>query len=154
VQYLFMFSFANLIRIFEIEKYFNDFLWKKCKIFQKYLLYHFKTNAMSGEQLRNLLSDMGFANVSELARLLGMKNAQNLHAAFSAQDIKTGLLEDIAKALNIPVADFYPANNAVAEHGIAVAGNGNSVSISEKVLDLMREKDKQIDRLLTIIEKQ
>lgn len=87
---------------------------------------------MSGEQLKNLLSDMGFANVSELALLLGMKNAQNLHAAFSAQDIKTGLLEDIAKALDIPVADFYPANNAVAEHGSAICPGNKRVTKGTK----------------------
>ena len=108
---------------------------------------------MSGEQLKNILSDLGYANISELARLLGMKSAQNLHAAFTAQDVKSGLIEDIAKVLGLDVYAFYPSiNTAISGDGIAVAGNGNNVSISEKMLDLMREKDKQIDRLLTIIE--
>lgn len=106
---------------------------------------------MSGKELKELLKEMGYGNISELSRIMGV-GVQNLHKAFEVQDIKTGLLEDIAKALNIPIADFYPKNNAIAEHGIAVAGNGNNVSISEKMLDLMREKDRQIDRLLTIIE--
>lgn len=71
----------------------------------------------------------------------------------ASPDVKSGLIEDIAKVLGLDVADFYQAGNtAIAADGISVAGNGNNVSISEKMLYLMKEKDRQIDRLLTIIE--
>lgn len=107
---------------------------------------------MSGKELKDLLRQMGYENVSELARIMGM-GVQNLHKAFEVQDVKTGLIEDLANVLGVEVSAFYPSSNtAVTGEGIAVAGNGNNVTISEKVLDLMREKDKQIDRLLTIIE--
>lgn len=112
---------------------------------------------MSGKELKEILKDMGYNNISELSRQMNI-GVQNLHKAFDVQDVKTGLLEDIAKALNIPVADFYPINSAKADNGIAVSGgsvespvvnNAISESLVQSMLDT---KDEQIDRLLGIIE--
>lgn len=117
---------------------------------------------MSGKTLKELLKDLGCNNVSELARAMGI-GVVNLHKAFEVQDVKTGLLEDIARALKISVCDFYPSHPVthyeITESPIAVAGdiNGNNANvsnnnISEKFVGLLEKKDEQIDRLLTIIE--
>jgi hypothetical protein len=112
---------------------------------------------MDGKTLKNKLADMGYKNVSELARLLGMNSPQNLHIALSAQDIKSGFLEELANVLGVSVCDFY-SQSAKADNGIAVSGgsvespvvnNAISESLVQSMLDT---KDKQIDRLLTIIE--
>lgn len=109
---------------------------------------------MSGKELKERLRAKGITNITKLAEMMGESN-QRLFASMSSPDVKSGLIEGIARALGIDVSDFYNSSNtAITTDGIAVAGNGNSVSINEKVLDLMKEKDKQIDRLLTIIEKQ
>lgn len=98
---------------------------------------------MSGEQLKKKLSDMGYANISELSRKLGMKSAQNLHASLATQDVKTGILEDLASVLCIRVADFYEPAQEQAEDS----------TIEQRLLEIIREKDRQIERLLTILEK-
>jgi hypothetical protein len=92
-----------------------------------------------------------------------MNSAQHLHITLSQQDVKSGLIEDIAKVLKKDVSDFYPSHNVthyeINDAPIAVAGdiNGNNTNvsnnnISERFVDLLEKKDEQIDRLLTIIE--
>lgn len=110
---------------------------------------------MSGKQLKDILDSMGCANVSELARMLGMKSAQNLHAALDVQDVKTGLVEDLARILNKPIAEFFPDGGAATatDHSIAVNGSKNAVNtISERFIGLLEKKDEQLDRMLGIIE--
>lgn len=117
---------------------------------------------MSGKELKEILKELGYNNISELARAMGV-GVINLHKAFEVQDVKTGLLEDIAKALKMSVRDFYPAHHIahyeITDSPVAVAGdiNGNNASvsnnnISERFVGLLEKKDEQIDRLLNIIE--
>ena len=118
---------------------------------------------MTGKTLKKRLNDMGCGNLSELSRMLGMASVQNLHSALLAQDVRSGLIEDIAKVLKKDISDFYPSHNVthyeINDAPIAVAGdiNGNNTkvsnnNISERFVDLLEKKDEQIDRLLTIIE--
>lgn len=118
---------------------------------------------MTGKTLKKRLIDMGCGNLSELSRMLGMASVQNLHSSLSAQDVRSGLIEDIAKVLNRDISDFYPAHHIahyeITDSPVAVAGdiNGNNASvsnnnISERFVGLLEKKDEQIDRLLNIIE--
>ena len=93
--------------------------------------------------------------MSDVARKLQMSQ-QNLSACLSSDNIKTGLLEDIAAVIGKDVPFFYgvdsSACSAVAgENATAVAGNNNRVN-SESLVNLLTKKDEQIDRLLNIIE--
>lgn len=111
---------------------------------------------MSGKTLKQQLKDMGFWNISELARAMGI-GVINLHKAFEAQDIKTGLLEDIAKALGLSVADFYPHVTNNADKGIAVSGDGNTNTVNNTLSEsfvsaMLAKKDEHIGRLLGILE--
>lgn len=81
---------------------------------------------MSGEEVKEKLKQEGIV-FSELARLLGYDSDQRLHSALKANDVRSGLIEDIACAIN------------------------KSVS-SEKFISLLEKKDEQINRLLDIIE--
>ena len=101
-------------------------------------------------------------NLSDLAKKLGYNTDQRLHSALRADDVKTGLVEAIAKAINKSVGFFYPSiTGATASgNGVAVSGDGNSVNaISERFITLLENKDKQIakkdeqmDRLLGMLE--
>jgi hypothetical protein len=131
---------------------------------------------MSGKELKEKLASENIS-ISELARMLGFANDQRLHSALKSEDVKTGLVEAIARVTNKSVCFFYgTGNNVVAsENSVAVRGNENSVStIPERITTLLEKKDEQIsksqeqisksqeqlsksqeqiDRLLTLIER-
>ena len=115
---------------------------------------------MSGEEVKEKLKQEGIV-FSELARLLGYDSDQRLHAALKANDVRSGLIEDIARAINKSVSWFYPetTKTVATDNGIAVSGNENQITvisentvISEKFISLLEKKDEQINRLLDIIE--
>lgn len=117
---------------------------------------------MSGKELKEILR-ANEINLSELANKLGYSSDQRLHSALRADDVKTGLIEAIAKAINKSVGFFYPgiATAIASENSVAVSGDGNSVNaISERFMNLLENKDKQIakkdeqmDRLIGLLEK-
>lgn len=109
---------------------------------------------MSGEEVKEKLRQEGIV-FSELARLLGYDSDQRLHSALKANDVRSGLIEDIARAINKSVSWFYPetTKTVAMDNGIAVSGNENQITvISEKFISLLEKKDEQINRLLDIIE--
>lgn len=81
---------------------------------------------MTGEELRNKLKKTGFS-IAGLARDLGMSQ-QNLNQALNAKDVKTGLVENLSKVLDVPITFFY---------------EGTELEKDRKVLD-DREKDREI----------
>ena len=110
---------------------------------------------MKGIEIKRILSENG-VSVAHIARHLGLSQ-QNLSAALQKDDIRTGLLEDIAGAIGKDVSFFYgvgtSAGSALAsgDNSTAVAGNNNRVN-TERFVNLLAKKDEQIDRLLSIIE--
>ena len=69
---------------------------------------------MTGQKIKDILRSEGIT-IADVARMLGHNGDQRLHSALKSDDVKSGLIEDIA---------------------------------------LLEKKDEQIDRLLTIIEKE
>lgn len=61
---------------------------------------------MTGIEVKEKLKSEG-VNLAELAKLLGYDNDQRLHSALKARDVKSGLLEDIARVANKSVCWFY-----------------------------------------------
>lgn len=109
---------------------------------------------MKGIEVKKILQENG-VSVAHCARILGLSQ-QNLSAALSKDDIRTGLLEDIAAVIGKDVPFFYgvssaPSATANGNGSTAVAGNRNKVN-SEQFVQLLTKKDEQIDRLLQIIE--
>lgn len=107
---------------------------------------------MKGVDLKDLLRKEGII-LSQLAEDLGMSQ-QNLSAAFTRDDIKSGLLEKMAKALNKPIGFFYGETfgpvQSVGDNNTQVtqvAGNYSGAPDSD-VLELLKMKDEQL--LLTI----
>ena len=82
---------------------------------------------MTGERLKEILAKYKVSQ-SEIAKQLGMSH-QSLNQMLSASDIKTGLVDRIAKVLSVPISSLYGEDkeqNAIASgNGIAVAGNNN-----------------------------
>ena len=97
---------------------------------------------MTGKRLKEILADEGI-NLAKLSRSLGFDNDQRLHSALRAEDVKSGLIEQIAKATNKSVCFFYKTagDSTARDNGIAVLGDGNSVTtLSERFISLLEKK--------------
>lgn len=94
---------------------------------------------MDGKTVKEKLRSLG-VNLAELAAKLGYDNDQRLHSQLKAADVKSGLLEEVARAIGCDVSIFYGgssvpgANDANAGSGTAVAGVGNNVNNSDALL--------------------
>lgn len=94
---------------------------------------------MDGKSVKEKLRSLGI-NLAELATKLGYDNDQRLHSQLKAADVKSGLLEDVARAIGCDVSLFYGcssipgSNDANAGGGTAVAGVGNNVNNSDALL--------------------
>ena len=84
---------------------------------------------MKGEELKLKLKRAG-VSIAEVASLIGMSR-QSLSQALSVKDVKTGLIEDLSKALNIPLGYFYGDSvnqKAIANGEKSVAAINSSIS--------------------------
>lgn len=103
---------------------------------------------MKGSELKDLLRREGIV-LNQLADLLDMSQ-QNLSAAFTRDDIKSGLLEKIARALGWPIGYLYgetvgSVQTVTGNNNTQVAGNSNTVTGSDQtVLELLKMKDEQL----------
>jgi transcriptional regulator with XRE-family HTH domain len=108
---------------------------------------------MTGNTLKKLILSEGLS-VAEVARRLGTSQ-QNLTCALAKDDIKTGLLERVARAMNRPLSFFYgEAFGPVQSVGdnntqvTQVAGNYSGAAPDSNILEILKMKDEQL--LLTI----
>lgn len=108
---------------------------------------------MTGKELRVKLVSAG-KQVTDLAQLMGISH-QSLSQALNAKDVKTGLVEKIASALNLPLSFFYEdsagahittnGDHAIAngDHAIAaidstVSGSSEKAVLEERILGMQR----------------
>lgn len=118
---------------------------------------------MSGEELKKLLIADGVV-LSELAEKLGYAGDQRLHSALKAADVKSGLIENIARVLNKSICHYYRGSAITAEGTNVALGDGahvegdiknvNNQAIDKAIELLSRQldtKDTQIASLLDII---
>lgn len=125
-----------------------------------------KVLVMDGKSVKEKLRSLG-VNLAELATKLGYDNDQRLHSQLKAADVKSGLLEDVARAIGCDVSLFYGgssipgSNDANAGGGTAVAGVGNNVNNSDALLRafdelaaqrrLTEKAQAQVDELLSLV---
>ena len=113
---------------------------------------------MEGQKIKDVMRQKKMTN-AELARRLGV-SPQTLSAALQVEDVKTGLLERIAAILGEPVTYFYTGESSgtAVVNGGTVNGNVNG-KVDEgndavsALVDQLAIKDRQIDRLLGLLEK-
>ena len=107
---------------------------------------------MNGQHLENLIKQEGYS-VNKMAELIG-RSQQNLATLLKHDDVRTGLVEDIAKAMKKPLSFFYgeaygPVTQANGNNNTQVAGNvvGNDMTVGSpdsKLIDLLVSKDEQL----------
>lgn len=107
---------------------------------------------MKGETVKNIILGMEYS-VAQVAEMIGTSQ-QNLASALKHEDVRSGLLEKIASALNVPLSTFYGGvfgpvqtvgdNNTQVTQ---VAGN-YSTAPDSNIMEILKMKDEQL--LLTI----
>lgn len=107
---------------------------------------------MTGKHLLALMTQEGYS-ISKMAQLIGTSQP-NLSSALKHDDVRTGLLEDIARAMGKPLAFFYGEEYGVVAQ---VTGNSNATAINHstatasdhRLIDLLRTKDDQLTMAMT-----
>ena len=103
---------------------------------------------MNGRTIKDVLSKKGIAQ-AEIAKILGI-TPNNLNNMLAKEDVRTGLLEGIAEAANLPISVFYgDSYNVIGNSNTQVAGNvaGNDITVGspdKRLLDLLVSKDDQL----------
>ena len=97
---------------------------------------------MNGKTIKDVLTKNGIAQ-AEIAKRIGLA-ANNLNNMLAKDDVRTGLLESIAEAANIPISVFYGDTYTVNGSNNAT-GNNNPVNLSDdRLLSLLVSKDEQL----------
>ena len=106
---------------------------------------------MTGQHILNLLKQEGYS-VNKMAEMIG-RSQQNLATVLKHNDIRTGLLEDIAKAMGKPLSFFYgeafgPVSVASGERATSVQVGGDATNVAtsadDRLLSLLVSKDEQL----------
>lgn len=107
---------------------------------------------MKGETVKNIILGMEYS-VAQVAEMIGTSQ-QNLASALKHEDVRSGLLEKIASALNVPLSTFYGGTfgpvQTVGDNNTQVtqvAGN-YSTAPDSNIIEILKMKDEQL--LLTI----
>lgn len=108
---------------------------------------------MKGQKIKEILRAEGFT-LSEVANLLGFDNDQRLHSALKSDDVKSGLIEDIARVTNKSVGIFYDLPTVFNDHGIVESDNAtyNETEVTVKFIGLLEKKDEQMDKMLDMLQ--
>ena len=106
---------------------------------------------MTGQHILDLLKQEGYS-VNKMAEMIG-RSQQNLATVLKHDDIRTGLLEDIAKAMGKPLSFFYgeafgPVSVASGERATSVQVGGDATNVAtsadDRLLSLLVSKDEQL----------
>lgn len=101
---------------------------------------------MKGEDVKLKLKMMG-VSITEISSKLGMSR-QSLSQALSVKDVKTGLIEDLSNALDVPLSFFYDSGGnqhviANGEKSVAALNScvntDNNASLRDEVISLRAE---------------
>jgi transcriptional regulator with XRE-family HTH domain len=107
---------------------------------------------MTGDYLKNLILSEGYT-INKMAELIGVAQP-NLVMLLRHEDVRTGLVEKVAKAMGKPLSFFYgeaygPVTQASGNNNTQVANNvaGNDITVGSpdnKLIDLLVSKDEQL----------
>lgn len=98
---------------------------------------------MTGAELKERLSTTHIS-LSEIARRIGV-SPQNLNSMFNSEDVKSGAIEKLAKALDVPITFFYRDSYSITGNNIVNSGDNNAVNASDdRLISLLMSKDEQL----------
>ena len=97
---------------------------------------------MKGADLKEKLKTSRYS-MAEIANMIGV-SPQNLNASFSSEDVKSGLLEKLSQALELPIAYFYGDSYNVQGNNNATGSNNTVNTNDDRLLALLLSKDEQL----------
>lgn len=104
---------------------------------------------MTGKHVQDLIISEGYS-VNQIAKLIGVAQP-NLLSLLRHDDIRTGLLEDIAKAMGKPLSFFYGetygnvSQNSGSNNATAINNStATTISNDDRILSLLLSKDEQL----------
>ena len=94
-------------------------------------------------------------SLAEIARRMGI-SPQSLNSVFNSEDVKSGVLEKLSEALNVPIAYFYGDSYNVQGNGNALATGDNSTAScsDDRLISLLVSKDAQLTLSMQQMSKQ
>lgn len=105
---------------------------------------------MDGKHVKNKIAGTGH-NITEVAEMIGMPRV-NLSQSLSSQDVKTGLVEKIARALGVPVSYFFDPtspSHAVASGDFSAAAVNGDASVNADCEAVLKERVKSLQKLVS-----
>ena len=101
---------------------------------------------MKGAELKEKLKSSRYS-MAEIAKMIGV-SPQNLNNSFGVEDVKSGLLEKLCEALDLPITYFYGDSYNVQGNNNTI-GNNNAVNAAdERLLALLMSKDEQLTKAM------
>lgn len=102
---------------------------------------------MTGKHVQDLIISEGYS-INKMAKLIGVAQP-NLVSLLKHDDIRTGLLEDIAKAMGKPLSFFYgetygPVTQVQGSNNATAINNSTATSNDDRILSLLMTKDEQL----------
>lgn len=104
---------------------------------------------MTGKHVQDLIISEGYS-VNQIAKIIGVAQP-NLLSLLRHDDIRTGLLEDIAKAMGKPLSFFYGetygnvSQNSGSNNATAINNStATTISNDDRILSLLLSKDEQL----------
>ena len=99
---------------------------------------------MTGEKVKSLIFARGYS-VAQVAELIGTSQ-QNLAASLKHTDIRSGLIERIAEALDIKLSEFYGASFGPDPEVVpsTLEQPSDFVNTTDKLMELLKVKDEQL----------
>ena len=115
---------------------------------------------MTGKHILDLMKKEGYS-VNKMADLIGTSQP-NLLSALKHDDVRTGLLEDIAKAMGKPLSFFYgesygPVTQVTGTNNATATAGDNSTATAtvsdDRLITLLLNKDEQLTMSMRHTEK-
>lgn len=99
---------------------------------------------MNGKTLKEQLKSTHYS-LAEIASKMGI-TPQTLNSIFNSADVKSGVLETLARVLDLPLAYFYGDTFNITGSGNATGNNSTNMvnATDDKLLALLQSKDDQL----------
>ena len=89
---------------------------------------------MSGEELKTLICKLTGITLAEIARRMG-QSPQALNSKLNASDVKSGVIEEMCKKLDVPISQIYGYSEMEVKSSNAEAANDIPFHVYKELLN-------------------